>query len=160
MKKIYSTGPFGDFYKIILTDEFLERCKAIHSVLRSIDINKSEGERVEAYKNIPMEHYRPATMKITPTHLEVGVFWEEGWETITDALDKTTDEFRYVSAEKLPDVWFQEHFLFHFTRRGREGSIREWNIECVDEEDRNLFLAEVERYQKLLDEEAEKYAKS
>lgn len=152
-KKIYASGPFGELYKITLDHTFLERCKQIQKTLRDA-FDLANGESVEGYKKILGKYNRSAFMLIKPNVLEVGVFWEEGWEPLTDEVDRTSKEFRYKSVEKLPNVWFQDHILWKFTTHGEQISSQKWGIKNIDEEDRDLLKSEVARYQKLLDKEA------
>ena len=156
MKKIYSTGPFGEIYKISLDDVFLNRCKAIQKILRD-NFNLEDGEWVEGYKKISGAYNRSAYVLIKPDYLGVGVFWEEGWETLTDEFDRITKG--YVSIEGLPDIWFQDHLLWKFTPHcDFRSSFDKISLNDIDLEDIELFKKEVDRYTKFLDEEKKKLA--
>lgn len=140
MKKIYSLGPFGELYKIVLSNAFLERCKTIQGLMTTL-INLQEGEFIEAYKSIPGKYSGNPYARITPEEITIGVFWAEGWEEFLD-YDK--------SLENLPDVWFKNHLLWKFTTHAHRFSSDKLSEAVIDEEDRNQFLEEVKRYQNLM----------
>ncbi|MFB0563941.1 MAG: hypothetical protein ACETWM_22300 [Candidatus Lokiarchaeia archaeon] len=154
MKKIYTTGPFGESYKIVITDEFLERCLQLREVIRRLDLKDDEEAQITkkvsaTYPPPDEEYYRPVYAKIKADVISLGCYWEEGWQTVTDELDysledKTKDEtLLYVSLEKLPEVWFQDHFLWRFAERDFR-----WQL---DEKIRNLTYEEIVKL--LIDEE-------
>jgi len=157
VKKIYTTGPFGESYRIAITDEFLERCLQLREVVRQLDLKDDEYAEITkkvsaAYPPPDVWEYRPVYAKIRAEVITLACSWEEGWETITNELDYSSDdktpkdeELPYVSLEKLPDVWFQESFLWNFAEEDSG-----WKI-LLDEKTKHLTREEIKKL--LIDEE-------
>jgi hypothetical protein len=172
MKKIYTTGPFGESYRITITDEFLKQCLQLREVLRGLDLKDDEDAEITkkvstAYPPPDEEYYRPIYARIKADVITLACFWEEGWETITNKLEYSLENkasknktLQHVSLEKLLDVWFQDSFLWNFTEKDsgwtffdektRHLTRDELKKLLIDEEDMPIFKAKLQEHEKTI----------
>lgn len=134
LKRIYSTGPFGDLYKITISNKLLNRCKEIQKWIRDSPLTNKEKRGIEVYKEIRGNYTRQPFLLIRSDTITIEVSWEEGYERIT----------KYdTSIEDLPDVWFSDYLLYKLTDKEhnfeKDKKFRENFYKVIDEKDLKIL---------------------
>jgi len=102
MKTIYSTGAFGEPYRIEVSDELLHEARSAQSILRKLPWN---GEMFLPCPAIPLNVDKKLNAEIVVGKKLVSVCIEgpEGRESLLDGLDDLLD---------IPDIYLSKSFEF------------------------------------------------